>query len=258
MVVFCVSQNPKWYYHRQGTGYLWLGKGERALINLGGSSRSDQCTIFSIENSENISESYLKQLVAALNLCQPFANKNLHLSADPEQVFAAWMNYQSTLKKGETMVAGTDNRERTLANFIDIKLQEGPIKEVGVNGVQIDDVVRYCRDNIEMFNTKDNRKYSCRENAMAITKLDEALMWLQRRTENRISKGQEGRSIGTNEAPPSAVDEPGSGAASGDPPLANSGDAGGSGPDSEDRTLPTERVEGPVSGGEINPAQLKS
>lgn len=34
-------------------------------------------------------------------------------------------------------------------------------------------------------------KSSCRENAIVITKLEEALMWLNKRTENRIKQGVE-------------------------------------------------------------------
>lgn len=37
-----------------------------------------------------------------------------------------------------------------------------------------------------------NKKMPCRENALAITKLEEALMWLQRRTVNRVARGVEG------------------------------------------------------------------
>ena len=73
--------------------------------------------------------------------------------------------------------------------YINIQLQDGPIGEVGVNGCQIDEVVKYCRDKITEFN---QAPYACRENSMAITKLDECLMWLQRRTENRTARGVEG------------------------------------------------------------------
>jgi hypothetical protein len=38
-------------------------------------------------------------------------------------------------------------------------------------------------------------KFPCRENAMAITKLDEALMWLNKRTTDRIQRGVEGKHI---------------------------------------------------------------
>lgn len=67
--------------------------------------------------------------------------------------------------------------------------QRGPIKEVGANGCQIDDMIKFARMTIEVF----NKKFPCRENALAITKLEEAEMWLQRRTENRTARGVEGR-----------------------------------------------------------------
>lgn len=38
-----------------------------------------------------------------------------------------------------------------------------------------------------------NGKFPCRENALAITKLEEALMWLNKRTEDRKSRGVEGQ-----------------------------------------------------------------
>ena len=36
-------------------------------------------------------------------------------------------------------------------------------------------------------------KFPCRENSIAITKLEEALMWLHKRTEDRIKRGVEGQ-----------------------------------------------------------------
>jgi hypothetical protein len=67
--------------------------------------------------------------------------------------------------------------------------QRGPIEEVGVNGCQIDDMIAFARLTIEAFNAK----FPCRENALAITKLEEAEMWLQRRTQNREARGVEGK-----------------------------------------------------------------
>ncbi|OLS15985.1 MAG: ABC transporter ATPase [Promethearchaeota archaeon CR_4] len=40
-----------------------------------------------------------------------------------------------------------------------------------------------------------DKRFPCRENALAITKMEEALMWLNKRTENRISRGVEGKHI---------------------------------------------------------------
>lgn len=35
-------------------------------------------------------------------------------------------------------------------------------------------------------------KFPCRENAIVITKLEESLMWLEKRTSDRVSRGVEG------------------------------------------------------------------
>jgi hypothetical protein len=40
-----------------------------------------------------------------------------------------------------------------------------------------------------------NAKFPCRENAMVITKLDEALMWLNKRTADRVKRGVEGKQL---------------------------------------------------------------
>lgn len=40
-----------------------------------------------------------------------------------------------------------------------------------------------------------NKAFPCRENSVAITKLDEALLWLGKRTADRIARQVEGRQI---------------------------------------------------------------
>ena len=40
-----------------------------------------------------------------------------------------------------------------------------------------------------------NKRFPCRENAIAITNLEQALMWLNKRTENRLQRGVEGKHI---------------------------------------------------------------
>jgi hypothetical protein len=67
-------------------------------------------------------------------------------------------------------------------------IQDGPIKEVGVNGCQIDDVIRWAKEKIEGF----NKNYPCRENSLVITKLDEALLWLYERKREREARNVEG------------------------------------------------------------------
>ena len=73
-------------------------------------------------------------------------------------------------------------------NTISFKIQEGPIKEVGVNGCQVDDMIQVSRTIIESL----NQNYSCRENSLVMTKLDEALLWLSARKNDRLKRGVEG------------------------------------------------------------------
>jgi hypothetical protein len=72
-----------------------------------------------------------------------------------------------------------------------IKFQKGPIKENGVNGCHNEDLISIVIDRLESFQSSD---YRCRENAIVITKLEESLMWLRKRTDNRIKRNVEGTS----------------------------------------------------------------
>ena len=72
--------------------------------------------------------------------------------------------------------------------FVRFRIQEGPIREVGLNGCQIDEVIQWAKEKIEGF----NKTFPCRENSVAITKLDEALLWLLKRKMDRLARGVEG------------------------------------------------------------------
>lgn len=72
---------------------------------------------------------------------------------------------------------------------IHIEFQCGPIKEVGENGTQMEKVIDVLVDRLEGFQKGDFR---CRENALAITKLEEAKQWLMYRTAKRQQQGVEG------------------------------------------------------------------
>lgn len=66
--------------------------------------------------------------------------------------------------------------------------QCGPIKEHGINGCQIDDMITFTLRTIETF----NEKFPCHENGMTIIYLREALRWLTNRKKNREKRGVEG------------------------------------------------------------------
>lgn len=72
--------------------------------------------------------------------------------------------------------------------YIRIKFQAGPLPQ-GVNGCSIEDVIDVLVTRLEGF---QNGPFRCRENALAITKLEEAKQWLLYRTSKRQAQGVEG------------------------------------------------------------------
>lgn len=77
-------------------------------------------------------------------------------------------------------------------NSLSFTIQNGPVKEVGKNGCQVTDIIAVAKHIIEEL----NKNFPCRENAMTITKLDEALMWQEKRTKDRMKRNVEGTSQG--------------------------------------------------------------
>lgn len=70
-----------------------------------------------------------------------------------------------------------------------IQFQNGPIAEVGVNGLTHEVLLAIIIDRLQSL---QKGQYACRENAIALTKLEEAQMWLQKRTRDRMARGVEG------------------------------------------------------------------
>lgn len=70
-----------------------------------------------------------------------------------------------------------------------ILFQNGPIREQGVNGVTQEVLLAIIIDRLRSFQAG---AFCCRDNAVALTHCEEALMWLQRRTRERIRRGVEG------------------------------------------------------------------
>lgn len=72
-----------------------------------------------------------------------------------------------------------------------IKFQNGPIAEVGVNGLTHEVLLAIIADRLRAF---QKGPYVCRENALALTKIEEAMHWLHHRTRGRMTRGVEGTS----------------------------------------------------------------
>jgi len=70
-----------------------------------------------------------------------------------------------------------------------IDFQNGPIKEVGVNGVTHEALLAIVIDRLRSFQAGP---YACGANAIALSSLEEALRQLQKRTVERIARGVEG------------------------------------------------------------------
>ena len=93
-------------------------------------------------------------------------------------------------------VEGNPAGGRTKGTGFDIEWQNGPLG-VGAdrkapNGAFVEDVLRAVIGRIEFYQTASNRKFACRENAIALTHLETALLWLEKRTDDREARGVEG------------------------------------------------------------------
>lgn len=74
--------------------------------------------------------------------------------------------------------------------YCEIIFQNGPVTEEGPNGVSNEALLAVVEHRLKCFQSGD---YSCRENAIALTKVQEAILWLHARTRDRIARGVEGK-----------------------------------------------------------------
>lgn len=90
-----------------------------------------------------------------------------------------------------------ENTTYTLGSF----RPEGPSQEVSFyklnedgtheHGTTLEEMLRVCIERLKAL----NERFSCRENAIAITKMQEALLWLNERTRERRERGVEGKHL---------------------------------------------------------------
>lgn len=73
-----------------------------------------------------------------------------------------------------------------------VQFQNGPIKEFGINGCLMEDLLVILIDRLQSFQAGP---FNCHENALALTKIQEALYWLNCRTAERINRGVEGTNV---------------------------------------------------------------
>lgn len=95
--------------------------------------------------------------------------------------------------EGHTYVANNfedDDYGQTIQFIHKNPIHEGSSQLVTVkNGTTNEELLKVLIDRLNYL----NKKFPCRENSLAVTKLDEALMWLNKRTADRLNRGVEGK-----------------------------------------------------------------
>lgn len=70
-----------------------------------------------------------------------------------------------------------------------ILFQNGPVKEAGFNGISQEALLAIVIDRLRAFQAGP---FSTKENAVALTHIETGLLWLQKRTCDRMARGVEG------------------------------------------------------------------
>jgi len=85
----------------------------------------------------------------------------------------------------------SDEEKQPAGEFGFVRFQNGPIGENGINGCHQEDLLAIVLHRLQSFQSGE---FACRENALAITKIEEAMHWLNARTADRQKRGVEGTS----------------------------------------------------------------
>jgi len=120
------------------------------------------------------------------------------IAADEPAYGGANHEYQITVNLGP---------DKQIKKEIKIELQKGPIAENGINGISHESLLAIVIDRLRGFQgmapvhtdpmpgvpAQRRGPFGCRENALALTNLEQALLWLQKRSKDRLARGVEGR-----------------------------------------------------------------
>jgi hypothetical protein len=104
-------------------------------------------------------------------------NRNLLITADERADGGASHNYS------------IDPIDSAGCSAAKIKFQKGAMKEIGFNGISDEALLAIIIDRLRGF---QSGPFACRENALALTKTQEAMHWLNARTADRMARGVEG------------------------------------------------------------------
>lgn len=118
------------------------------------------------------------------------ANTNLEISVtDTPGQGGANHRYEVTGFNSEKNTSATEGIAGDEITKSVILFQNGPIKEFGVNGITQEVLLEIVADRLRSFQAGP---FSSRENAVALTHIETAQLWLHKRTLDRITRGVEG------------------------------------------------------------------
>ena len=123
-----------------------------------------------------------------LDTIQKLENLNDVFALDAPGPGGAYHLYQ-VCKHNTGRISKEDGTFRTRPEnmILTVQMQCGPRKDAGsISGAVDADLLEIVRDRLQAFQAGP---YACRENAFALTHIEEALLWLNRRVEDRITRG---------------------------------------------------------------------
>lgn len=123
-----------------------------------------------------------------LNTIQKLENLNDVFALDDPGPGGAHHLYQ-VCRHNTGRISEEDGTFRTRPEnmVLTVQMQCGGRKEAGsISGAVDADLLEIVRDRLQAFRAGP---YACRENACALTHIEEALMWLNRRVEDRMVRG---------------------------------------------------------------------
>ena len=123
-----------------------------------------------------------------LNTIQKLENLNDVFAVDDPGPGGANHLYM-VCKHNTARISDEDGTFRTRPEniLLTVQMQSGPRKDPeAIPGTLDGDLLEIVRDRLAAFQAGP---YSCRENACALTHIEEALMWLNRRVEDRVTRG---------------------------------------------------------------------
>lgn len=116
------------------------------------------------------------------------ANDKLAITVEDEPG-SGGANHRYHIRGFNTKTNDSDPIKQQPTDNLELLFQNGPIAEVGVNGITHEALLAVLIDRLRGF---QNGPYKTKANACALTHLEEALHWLNQRTIERMRRGVEG------------------------------------------------------------------